>query len=116
MWKRLTQATGAGWLTLGALFLFWDAIELPHREFSLGWSYYITLWGYLGLCVLAGSLLLTGHIIGKWFVTALAVLLAIYAALLWGAADGAPFWAQLWCGTMIAFAGWSICLVQRRNA
>jgi hypothetical protein len=66
-------------LALGACFLLSDILELSHREFSLGWSYYLVLWGYLACCIGAGLLLLSGVVIGRWFVTALAVLLAICA-------------------------------------
>jgi hypothetical protein len=116
MWRRLTQVTGAMWLALGACFLLSDVLELSRQEFSLGWSYYVVMWGYLACCIGAGLLLLSGVAVGKWFVTALAVLLATYAVLVWGKAEGAPFHFQLWCASMFAFGVWSICLVHRRNA
>lgn len=116
MSNRLTKLNGAGWLVFGAWFLGADLVELLHGATSLSWSYYLTSWSYLALCLLAGALLLSGHTIGKWLVTALAALLFIYAGLLWGKAEAAPPLFQLWCATMIAFAVWSIYLVQRRNA
>jgi hypothetical protein len=111
MWTRLR-----GWIALGSWFLLTDAMELRTREFAMGWAYYVTLWGYLALCILAGVFMLTTRSIGRWLVTSLAVLLAIYAVLLWGKAEGAALWFQAWCVAMGAFAIWSICLVQRRTA
>jgi len=104
------------WLALGLVFLLTDIAELRDREFGLGFSYYFVVWGYLALCILGGALLLGGASLGKWLITSLAVLLVLYAVVIWAKAEGAPFWFQLWCGTMLAFGAWSIFLVQRRNA
>ena len=116
MWKRLRQITGGLWLAFGGTFLAIDAFELPHREFAMGRSYYVTVWGYFTFCILGGALLLTGIVRAKWLVTALAALLAIYALGIWGKAGGAPLIFQLWCAAMVIFSVWSIVIVQRRNA
>ena len=57
-----------------------------------------------------------GATLAKWLITVLAGLLAVYILLLWAKAEHATFWFRLWCGTVMAFAIWSIFLVQRRNA
>ena len=108
--------TGGLWAAFGGVFLAEEIVELPHREFFLGWSYYISLWGYLLLCLVGGGLLFAPPPLGRWLVTGLAVALGLYALALFAAAEGPPLWAQLWCGTMLSFGVWSIFLVQRRNA
>ena len=104
----LSKITGAGWLAFGAWFIGADLLEFTN---GAGFAQLVVLlgsWGFLALCVLAGALLLSGHIIGKWLVTSLAVLLVIYAGLLGGKAEGAPIVYQIWCATTIAFAIWSV--------
>ena len=113
---RLRQTTGVLWLALGATFLAIDIFELVNHEFFLGWSYYLVVWPYFVLCIVGGAFLFGSAPMGRWLVTVLAVLLALYGVMLWGKAEGAPLWAQLWCASMVAFAVWSIFLVQRRNA
>jgi hypothetical protein len=115
MWPNRRQITGGVWLALGAVLLFGEMSELPGREFGLDWSYYLVAWGYPALCILGGILLLTGMPLGRWLITALALLLAAHAVTIWDKAERAPFSAKLWCVSMFTFAAWSIFVVHRRN-
>src|ERR1700694_4304380 len=103
MWLRLRKATGVLWLAFGAISLVLDIIELLNGESLLGWSYYLVGWSYFVLCIVGGVFLLASAPFGKWLVTILAVLLALYAVTLWGKAEGAPPWAPLLCCRMGAF-------------
>jgi hypothetical protein len=116
MWKRLRQLTGGVWLALGVVFLLNDFAELLDHGFSLNFAYYVVVWGYLILCILAGAILLNGAFVAKWLTTALAGSLALYIIIIWAKASDVPFWFQLWCGTILGFGAWSIFVVQRRNA
>jgi hypothetical protein len=110
------RITGALWLLFGIGFLVADFLQLQQGTFSLGFMYYIVLWGYLFFCVVAGVMLFGPVPLGRWLVTALASLLAAYAVLIWLKAEGAPLWGQLWCSAMLLFSVWSIYLVQKRAA
>jgi len=110
------RITGGLWVIFGIGFLLADVLQLQDRMFSLGALYYLTLWGYLFFCIVAGAMLFAPVPLGRWLVTALASLLALYAVLIWVKAEGAPLWGQLWCSVMLFFAVWSIYVVHKRNA
>jgi len=110
------RITGTLWVLFGIGFLGADILELQHRTFSLGFMYYFLLWGYLFFCIAAGALLFGPVPLGRWLVTVLAVLLTLYAVLLWIEAGGAPLWAQVWCSAMILFSAWSVYVAQKRAA
>ena len=116
MWKRLRQLTGGAWLALGAVLLLNEIAGLVDRESSFPFAYVLLWWAYLVLSVLGGAMLLCRASLGKWVITVLAGLLALYMVVIWSKAVGAPFWFQFWCGSLLAFAAWSIFVVQRRNA
>src|SRR5262245_51327382 len=99
------RITGGLWLMFGIGFRVVDLLELQHRD-SLGITYSLVLWGYLFLCIIGGAMLFGPAPLGRWLVTALASLLAIYAVLLWLNAEGPPVWAQLWLGAMLLFSVW----------
>ena len=104
-------------MIFGIGFLVADILELPDRKFSLGVWYYVTLWGYLFFCIVADLMLFGPVPLGRWLVTGLASLLALYAVFIWVEAGGAtPLWGQLWCSVMLLLAISSIYVVQKRNA
>jgi hypothetical protein len=114
---RLRQFTGAVWVAFAVAFLVIDSLAAMRSRFPLGWSYYLTTWGYLGVCILAGVLLFGPAPLGRWLITLLAGLLAVYSIIIWSEAGAdAAIWAQLWCLSMLAFAVWSVLIAQRRKA
>lgn len=120
---RLKQITGGIWFSLGAVFLL-NEISQIYLLGSDGTYYtvfgFCVLGGYLVCCIVGGIRLLAGS--GRWLISVLAALLAVYfmwiwGIAIWGMAEGAPepFWLHLWCGLIVTFAIWSIVIARRRN-
>jgi len=68
------------------------------------------------LCIIGGAMLFGPVPLGRWVITVLTTLLAVYAGLLWLESEGPPLWAQLWLGALLSFSLWSVYLVHKRAA
>lgn len=123
MRTRLKQITGGIWLLFGTVSLL-NEISQIWLLGSDGMFYNVlgitVLGGYFVCCIVGGIRLLAGS--GRWLISVLAALLALYfmwiwGIAIWGMAEGAPepFWLHLWCGLVFAFAAWSIFVAQQRN-
>src|SRR5271169_2410463 len=94
MWARLKQITGGLWLALGAVFLLNEIAGIWLK--GSDWMFfnvlaYTFLGVYLVCCIVGGIRLFVGS--GRWLISVLAALLALYfigiwAIAIWEMADG----------------------------